>query len=161
MARPRKNPEAPQAESVAIAVSLGAPMRNYSDLFNKISALQGPAKRDFCKTLTPDEKRAYISHLKDQDCEMVTGLFRCFEPLGGMLEMTAKAYEHEVPTKYVFLDGQRYTIPKYIAKRFESEFQGSGTFYPTHGHIQDADGKPIIAITKRTRRFGFSSLDFQ
>lgn len=138
-----------------------APARNYGELFHKINNLQGKEKQLFCRTLTLDEKRAYIEHLKERNSDMVTGIFRCFEPIGGSVKMTAMAFGGEDPITYEFLDGQEYTIPRYIAKRFESEFQGSGTWYPTHGHIMDQYGKPMVGVGKKNRRFGFSSMDFQ
>lgn len=134
---------------------------SYHDLFRKIDALQGVDRQKFTRTLTLDEKKSYIKYCRERDCQMVTGVFRSFEPLGSTLEMTAMAYDGEIPTKYTLYDGQTYTIPKYIAKRFENEFQGVGTWYPTHHHILDAAGRPIIGVAKKNRRFGFSSMDFQ
>lgn len=135
--------------------------RSYSDLFAKIDALQGVEKNNFTKTLKHEEKKAYVSYLKAKDCEKVKGIFRCFEPAGGCVEMNAMAYENETPTKYMFVDGQEYTIPKYLAKRFENDFQGIGTWYPTHSYIMDQYGKPTVSVGKKTRRFGFSSMEFQ
>ena len=134
---------------------------SYDTLFNKIDALQGDEKKKFTKSLTKEEKLKYIEHVRERDCEMVTGIFRCFEPLGGMLEMSGKAFDGEDPVKYSFHDGKEYRIPRYIAKRFENEFQGSGTWYPTHSHILDAAGKPTVNVGKKNRRFGFSSMEFQ
>lgn len=150
MAKKKEEPMTAVAES-----------KNYNDLFKKIDGLSGLAKSQFTRTLSKDEKKAYIQHLKERDLEMVTGVFRSFEPVGGTLSMTGKAHENEDPVKYDFVDGQTYTIPRYLAKRFENEFQGSGTWYPTHSHIMDMNGKPITGIGKKNRRFGFSSLDFQ
>lgn len=135
--------------------------KNYNEIFSKIESLHGIDKRNFTKNLTQDEKKAYVNHLRDRDMEKVTGIFRSFEPLGGMLEMTAMAYESETPVKYQFFDGMEYTVPRYIAKRFENEFQGLGTWYPTHSHILDAAGKPTVSVGKKNRRFGFSSMEFQ
>lgn len=134
---------------------------DYSSLFAKIDALQGLERQKFTRTLRQDEKAAYIQHLKERDSEKVTGIFRCHEPPGGTLEMTGKAYDSEDPIKYHFYDGQEYTIPKYIAKRFENEFQGVGTWYPTHSYILDSAGKPMVGVGRKNRRFGFSSLAFQ
>lgn len=134
---------------------------SYNDLFTKIENLVGIEKLAFTKTLSLEEKKSYIRYLKEKDCEMVTGVFRCFEPLGGTLEMTAMAHEGEVPKKYNFHDGQQQSVPKYIAKRFESDFQGIGTWYPTHSHILDQYGKPMVGVGKKNRRFGFSSMEFQ
>ena len=144
-----------------MAVESPSTSRNYNEIFGKIESLTGTEKKKFTKTLTLEEKKAYVAHLRDRDCEKVTGIFRCFEPVGGTVEMTAMAYESENPTKYTFFDGLEYTVPKYVAKRFENEFQGVGTWYPTHSHIMDAQGKPTVVTGKKNRRFGFSSMDFQ
>lgn len=135
--------------------------KNYHELFGKIESLSGNEKKNFCKGLTIEEKRAYISYLRERDCEKVRGVFRCFEPLGGTVSMTVMAYEGESPTRYDFMDGEEYEIPKYVAKRFESDFQGIGTWYPTHSHVLDQFGKPMVGVGKKNRRFGFSSMDFQ
>ncbi len=148
-------------ETMATTVEAPSVSRNYNELFSKIDSLSGSDKRNFCRGLSLEEKKAYVMRLRDKDMEKVTGIFRSFEPLGGMLEMTAMAYESETPVKYQFYDGLEYTVPKYIAKRFENEFQGLGTWYPTHSHILDASGKPTVSVGKKNRRFGFSSMEFQ
>src|SRR5258706_15314010 len=107
-----------------MATATESSTKNYNDLFHKIDALAGLDKRNFTRGLSLEEKKAYVSYLRDRDTEKVKGIFRCFEPVGGMLEMTAMAYDGETPVKYTFFDGMEYTVPKYIAKRFENEFQG-------------------------------------
>lgn len=134
---------------------------SYGSLFGKISSLHGKERAAFCKTLSAEEKKAYIQHLKEKDCEPVTGVFRCFEPLGGSLTMVGMAYPGEDPVKYEFTDGQPQTVPRYIARRLENEFQGCGTWYPTNRYLLDDAGKPLVNVGKKNRRFGFSSLDFQ
>lgn len=136
-------------------------IKGYNDLFGKIDSLQGVEKQRFTKTLTADEKRHYIEYCKEKDCHMVEGIFRCMEPMGGHLEMTGMAYNGETPKKYTFYDGEKYVIPLYIAKRLENEFQGLGTWYPTHTHILDQMGRPILGNSKKNRRFGFSSTSYQ
>ncbi len=138
-----------------------APPKNYSDVFAKIESLSGVEKKNFCKGLTLEEKRAYVTYLKEKNSHKVTGVFRCYEPLGGSVKMSCMAYDNEQPTTYTLNDGEEHTLPLYIAKRFENEFQGVGTWYPTHSHIMDSEGKPIVSVGKKNRRFGFSSLDFQ
>lgn len=135
--------------------------KSYDGLFGKIDNLQGKERLAFTKTLTQEEKRSYVKYCRDKDMEMVTGVFRCFEPVGGCVEMSCAAHEGETPTKYMFYDGQQYTVPKYVAKRFESEFQGVGTWYPTHSYIMDMHGKPVPGVGKKNRRFGFSGMEFQ
>jgi len=137
------------------------PAVDFGQLFAKIDHLQGKDKKNFCQSLTKDEKKAYLDYLAEKDGRMVTGVFRCYEPLGGTVTFTAMAFNGENPVKYEFFDGMEYTIPKYVAKRFENEFQGSGTFYPTNSHILDSMGNPVVGMGKKNRRFGFSSMEFQ
>lgn len=160
MARPKKQ----QIEEAKLMQNtpISAPSsQDYGQLFSKIETLQGKDKKNFCQSLTREEKKAYLDYLAEKDGQMVTGVFRCYEPLGGTVCFTAMAFNGENPIKYEFFDGQTYTIPKYIAKRFENEFQGSGTFYPTNSHILDSMGNPVVGMGKKNRRFGFSSMEFQ
>lgn len=134
---------------------------NYSDLFDKIDHLAGLDRKKLCDTLNKEEKQEYIKHLKEKDCEMVTGVFRCNEPPGGSVEFTTMAYPGESPTKRLFKDGEQYTVPRYLARRLENEFQGVGCWYPTNAYILDDSGKPLVHVGKKNRRFGFGSLEFQ
>lgn len=133
----------------------------YTDLFNKIDSLAGKDRQNFCTTLSKEEKAEYINYLKEKDCEMVTGVFRCNEPPGGSVECTAMAYHGETPKKFVFNDGETYTIPRYMARRLQNEFQGVGCWYPTNQYLLDEMGKAMVHVGKKNRRFGFGSLDFQ
>lgn len=175
MGRPRKNPivteqqvmPIPTIERYTVQETPKAPdpiamvsTPNYEGLFHKIDSLSGLDKQSFCKTLSMDEKRAYVRYLKERDAVKMTGVFRCFEPLGGTVTFTAMAFDGESPTQYTFVDGESYTVPKYIIKRMEQEYQGVGCWYPTHAHILDAMGNPIVGIGKKNRRFGFSTAIF-
>lgn len=133
----------------------------YTDLFNKIDSLAGLDRKKFCSTLTKEEKHEYIKHLKEKDCEMVTGVFRCNEPQGGNVEFNCMAYPGEDPKKYHFYDGEQYTIPRYVARRIENEFQGCGCWYPTNKYLLDEAGKAMVHLGKKNRRFGFGSMEFQ
>src|SRR5271169_1800322 len=97
-------------ENMAIAEA-SSTSKNYDSLFAKIDALQGIEKQKFTKSLTLEEKKSYIRHCKERDCEIVSGIFRSFEPLGSILEMTGMAYEGEIPIKYTFYDGEQYSVP--------------------------------------------------
>lgn len=130
-----------------------------SDLAKKIDALSGLQKQEFCKTLNATEKKNYISYLKDRDMEEVECIFRCNEPVGGSVTVSCKPYEGCEYTN-TFNDGQTYMIPLYLAKRMNTEYQGCGTWYPTHSYILDASGKPVVGTGKKNYRFGFNSTQF-
>lgn len=126
------------------------------ELVRKIESLSGKEKQAFTRTLSADQKKQYIGYLRERDMETVTAVFRCFEPMGGSVKFTASPYEGCEET-YTFVDGHTYTVPIYLAKRFNNEFQGVGTWYPTHSHIMDARGVPIVGVGKKNYRFGMNS----
>ena len=125
-------------------------------LVSKIESMDPLQKKAFCRTLSSSEKKAYINYLRDRDAEEVEVVFRCFEPMGGMVKFTAYPYQG-VGGTYELFDNVKYKIPICIAKRFNNEFQGIGTFYPTHAYIVDAQGHPVIGVGKRNYRFGANS----
>lgn len=129
---------------------------NIGELAKKIECMQGKEKQAFCKTLSEDEKKQYVKYLRDRDSEEVEVIFRCFEPMGGMVKFTAVPYEN-VGGTYELYDGVSYRMPICLAKRFNNEFQGIGTFYPTHAYIMDAKGSPILGVGKKNYRFGANS----
>jgi hypothetical protein len=128
---------------------------SYSDLFRKIEALSGEDKLKFCKTLTKDERQAYLDYLRDRDLTPVTGIFKCFEPVGGSLEMCARPWEG-CDFKQVFQHGQEYTVPYAIAVQLEKN-----CWYPTHSHILDAQGKPVVTTGKKNFRFSFNTSEIR
>jgi len=130
--------------------------RAIGDLVSKIEALSGKTKQEFCKGLSDSEKKAYINYIADRDSELVECMFRCNEPAGGSVTLTYRAYPGD-PTTSTFIDGQTYKIPLYLAKRMNNEFQGSGTWYPTHGYMLDAQGKPLVYTSKKNHRFGVTN----
>lgn len=132
---------------------------NIGELVDKIEALSGKEKQAFCKTLSSSEKKAYIEYIKDRDTQLVECIFRCHEPNGGSVTVTCRPFEG-CDFNGTFMDGQTYTIPLYLAKRMNNEYQGSGTWYPTHSFILDATGKPIVGVSKRNHRFNFTSTSF-
>jgi len=133
--------------------------RSIGELVSKIESLTGIQKQEFCKTLLDSEKKAYIKYLRDRDCEMVEGMFHCNEPRGGSVTLTTMPYA-DFEFSGTFCDGQTYKIPLYLAKRMNNEWQGIGAWYPTHAHILDSEGKPIVHTAKKNYRFQFNSMSF-
>jgi len=132
------------------------PQMDIGALVSRIESMSGPEKKAFCRTLSADEKAAYIKYLRDRDCEEIEVVFRCFEPMGGMVKFTGIPYPG-VGQTWELYDNMKYKLPLCIAKRFNNEFQGLGTFYPTHSYIVDQNGSPVIGVGKRNYRFGTTS----
>lgn len=132
------------------------PQMSVGELVSRIEKMYGNEKKAFCKTLTSQEKKSYVSYLRDRDSEEVEVVFKCFEPMGGMVKFTAMPYK-DVGGTYEFYDNMSYKMPICIARRFNNEFQGIGTFYPTHAFITDVQGRPMIGVGKKNYRFGTTS----
>jgi hypothetical protein len=130
--------------------------RPIGEVVKKIESMGPMEKKEFCRTLSLEERKQVVNYMRDRDCETVDVIFKCYEPMGGMVKCTMMPYKH-IGGTYEFWDGQKYTLPICLAKRFNNEFQGVGTFYPTHSYIMDKEGKPIIGVSKRNHRFGAMS----
>ena len=130
--------------------------RTIGELVVKIEAMQIQERKAFCKTLSLEERKQYVKYLHDRDAEEVEVVFRCFEPMGGGIKFTAYPYS-DVGGTYELVDNQKISLPLCLVKRFNNEWQGIGTFYPTHAYIMDQYGKPIVGVGKKNYRFGANS----
>lgn len=135
------------------------PNRAIGELVHQIESLTGIQKQEFCKKLSESEKKAVLAYVKARDMEEVECIFRCHEPPGGSVTLTCRPFEGCEYTN-TFVDGQTYKIPLYLAKRMNSQYQGCGTWYPTHAYIMDQNGKPIVSENKKNYRFSFNSSQF-
>jgi hypothetical protein len=157
---PRKKVIAEPEEVTSLGQANFSPSKvDASELHAKLTKMSTNERQKFVKTLSKDEKKAYIEARKDHNCEKVSCIFRCLEPVGGSVVFTAGAYGDI--EKYTFLDGEQYTVPRYIVERFNGDFQGCGTWYPTHTNVLDANGKPTVAIGKKNYRFMLSSTNYE
>lgn len=133
---------------------------NASEIVRKLESLQGEEKKSYGRTLNMEQRRAAMEYVRDRDTQMVRGTFRCYEPVGGTVILTARPFEGCEYT-YTLEDGKEYMIPLFLAKRLNSEYQGLGTWYPTHKHAVDSvTGKTRYDIMKKNYRFSMTSSDF-
>lgn len=132
--------------------------KSTNELVSQIEAMGPGEKQAFCKTLSTDDKKRYIEWLKKRDMEEITVTFISREGPGLTLEMVCRPYEGTLQ-KFIFKDGMSYKIPIYLAKRLNDEFQGCGTWYPTHKFTMSADGVPLVSVGTKNKRFGVLSAD--
>lgn len=133
---------------------------NAGELARKIESFHGEEKQRFCRTLSMEQKKAYVDYCRDRDTQMVRGTFRCYEPVGGSVTLTCRPYEG-CEYNYTLEDGKEYTIPIFLAKRLNGDFQGIGTWYPTHSYAVDVvTNKSRYDIGKKNYRFSMTSSDF-
>jgi hypothetical protein len=72
------------------------------------------------KKMSKEELVKKLEGMKERDYEMVTGIFEYKEKPKGKLEFWYKKYPGEVPKKWTFWDGQRYRIPRMIARHLNN-----------------------------------------
>ena len=128
-----------------------APAYSITELAHKIESLKGLEKQQFCKTLSEDQKKAYINYIRDRDEETVTGMFHFLELPGGSVTFNTMPY-HGVVWSHTLVDKQKYTIPRGLAR-----FLNEGCFVEVHKHIMDSNGIPIVDTSGKNYRFAFSS----
>ena len=96
-----------------------------------------------------------LRYQRDKDRELVKGIFKFYEVVGGGMSFVFKAYKDDPVERFDFIDGQIYTIPLGVAKHLNKN-----GWYPLHAFIMDEHGKPSMKIGHKIRRFGFNSLEF-
>jgi hypothetical protein len=102
-----------------------------------------------------DVVKPNLKYQRDKDREMVKGIFRFYEVPGGSMSFIFKAYKEDPVERFDLVDGQVYTLPLGVAKHLNKN-----GWYPVHMHATDSDGKPLMKIGQKVRRFGFQSLEF-
>lgn len=96
-----------------------------------------------------------LRYQRDKDRELVKGIFRFFELPGGSMSFVFKAYKEDQVEKYDFVDGETYSIPLGVARHLNKN-----GWYPVHQYAVDENGKPMMKVGQKVRRFGFQSLEF-
>jgi hypothetical protein len=127
------------------------------------------------KKMSREELTRHIKRMRDRDSEMVTGIFKNNENPGsggsrGALQFSYKAYPGDTNEFYEFWDGERYTIPRGVARHINNN-----CFYREYQHLQgqtgmsgmrtgdNASGKlnaPGMQVAKKIHRFAFLSLEY-
>jgi hypothetical protein len=92
---------------------------------------------------------------RNRDAEMVTGIFHWNEVKGGLLEFMYRGYKDEPIKKYALYDGERYTIPRGVARHLNTN-----GWTPVYKYKEDGSGRPKVTMTSKEQRFSFQSLDF-
>lgn len=122
------------------------------------------------KKLTRSEVAKQIPNWRAQDAELVTGIFKNLECRGGSVTFNYKAYPGDEYRTYHLIDGQRYTIPRGVAKHLNTnchykeykhlpgEFGETGVRAAAHdGRLRSHEN--MYAVNK-VHRYAFHSLEF-
>lgn len=126
------------------------------------------------KKITKDELAKQIKRMRDRDAEIVTGVFKNLEnPAGnggrGALMFGYKAYQHDPLVKYELLDGERYALPRGVARHLNTncyykEYQHLPGEFGTQGiRAGVSDGKlkaQNMQASRKVHRYAFHSLEY-
>lgn len=126
------------------------------------------------RKMTRDQMQSHILKLRDRDSEKVTGIFKNLEnPAGnggrGALVFTYKLYPGQENEIYELLDGERYTLPRGVARHlnnncFYREYQHLPGEHGTQGIRQGIpDGRLAtqhVQQSRKVHRYAFHSLEY-
>lgn len=111
-----------------------------------------------------------IEKMRERDAELVTGIFNNKENPRGSVMFNFKIYPGEDFSDYHLLDGERYTIPRGVARHLNNS-----CFYKEYRHMQGEFGEQGIRvganngllktndtmqIATKVHRYEFRSLEF-
>ena len=112
-----------------------------------------------------------INNWRDRDAEMVNGIFKNNENPGMPTDFCYKAYPGDPFQDWHFEDGEKYCIPRGIARHLNNE-----CYYKEYKHLDNQsgqfgiraainNGRPNTTETmtsmRKVHRYSFQSLEFQ
>jgi hypothetical protein len=136
--------------------------------------IANPAQRQFAarRVVTNAEKAAFkkkLEKLQERDSEMVTGIFKNLENPGGSVQFNYKCYEGEDYLAYELRDGERYVLPRGVARHLNTN-----CYYKEYKHLGGEFGETGIRAgfndgrlrgdkmqaSRKIHRYAFHSLEF-
>jgi len=122
------------------------------------------------KKITKEAFAKQIEKMRDRDSELVTGIFNNRENRNGGAMFNFKLYPNEEFKDYWLRDGERYMIPRGVARHLNN-----GCYYKEYSHMSGQQGeqgvrvgandgrlRPIETMQTATKvhRYEFRSLEF-
>lgn len=119
---------------------------------------------------TKEEVARWIQQMRERDSEEVAGIFQNKENPGGSVMFSYKLYPGDDFVQYEFLDGERYRIPRGVARHLNND-----CYTMVYNHIENNSGenglrsaiasrglnsKTNMTAQKKKYRFAFLPLDF-
>lgn len=122
------------------------------------------------RKMTRGELAKKLDAMHERDNEKVTGIFRYLEHQGGTLRFMFKKYPQDELRKYELRDGERYKIPRMVARHLNQEvYYTEYKHLPnnfgeqgTRGAINDGSGRLAGNMYEASKRYRceFRSLEF-
>lgn len=119
--------------------------------------------------ITKEELKRQIQKMKDRDSERISGIFKYLERPGGTLRFRYKMYPGDKYEEYVLVDGERYSIPRGVARHLNTncwylEYQNIDERTPgVKGAPYNLYGQPDkvrMQAAKKVHRCEFRNLEF-
>lgn len=154
----------------------------------KLSESVTPVEAPMISKPRSEQAKDKLLQMIKEETKMVKGIFQCFETPGATVKITLRKYpeKYGVPVfDKTMTDGMIYDIPLYVARHLNGIDVTAGALgdnpnpnigtcsYGVHGFSWkegqplpsaglDSKGVPvpIVGITKRVKRFGFQSMEF-
>ena len=122
--------------------------------------------------MTVEDVAKNIPNWRDRDAELVTGIFKNNECPGMPAEFMFKAYPGDEYKEWYFSDGEKYNIPRGIARHLNSgccynEYKllpnETGQFGTRQAVVSDGSRRQndTMQVQKKIYRYSFQSLEFQ
>lgn len=127
------------------------------------------ARKEAAKKMTKAEAARKVANMQARDAELVYGVFKNLETPRGTLVFSIKIYPGDDFKEYELRDGERYRIPRGVAKHLNNncyykEYQHlPGEFGDTGVRGAFNDGRLRAAnmqMAKKVHRFAFHSLEY-
>lgn len=121
------------------------------------------------KKISKAEAAKKMAAQQEKDNELVYGVFKNYENPGATLVFSYKWYPGEDMKEYELRDGERYRIPRGVAKHLNNN-----CFYKEYKHLPGEKGDvgmraafndgrlraSNMQMARKVHRFGFQSLEF-
>lgn len=125
--------------------------------------------------MTREEMQRHILKMRDRDAEKVTGIFKNLENPAtnggrGAVVFSYKIYPGDEVEVYELLDGERYTLPRGVARHLNNN-----CFYREYQHLPGEHGvqgvrqggvpdgrlsKQNLQASRKVHRYAFHSLEY-
>ena len=142
---------------------------------NKPEVKSATAQQATPKKITREELAKQIRKMRDRDSEMVTGIFKNLENPAtnggrGSVIFSYKYYPGQENEVYELWDGERYTLPRGVARHLNNN-----CYYKEYQHLPgefgqqgirggaSADGRlqtSSLQMAKKVHRYAFHSLEY-
>lgn len=107
------------------------------------------------KEVKKEKKKLNLDYMRDKDRQPVKGMFKFHEVPGGQMDFSIKLHKGDQVETYHMKDGEILSIPLGVAKHLNKN-----GWYPEYSYVKGENMQNTAQVTKKVRRFSFSSLEF-